>query len=262
MLGSGAALTALLLLGVVPLPSPSLSQSTSCRGLSPAAEGAPLFPATPLLTAALAGAGDGASLSANDANDSAAAAEAAAPFAEPVVAAPAQPELPPAAGPQSPARKFFTDVEVVDQDGHPHRLYSDLLQGKTVVVEAFFTSCTDSCPQLAERMTALQQWVGDRLGKDVYLLSFSVDPRQDTPARLKRYAEQLGARPGWFFLTGKPENIGWALYKFGQYAADKSAHSNLLVLGNERAGLWKKVFGLAPAGDLIHSFDSVLHDRG
>jgi protein SCO1/2 len=237
MLGSGAALTVLLLFGVVPLPSPS--PSTPWRGLSPSAEAAPL--------------------SAADADNAAA---EAAPFAEPVVAAPAQPDLPPAAGPQSPARKFFTDVEVVDQDGRTHRLYSDLLQGKTVVVESFFTSCTDSCPQLAERLEALQQWVGDRLGKDVYLLSFTLDPRQDTPARLKQYADRLGARPGWFFLTGKPENIGWALYKFGQYAADKSAHSNLLVLGNEHAGLWKKVFGLAPAGDLIHSFDAVLHDRG
>jgi protein SCO1/2 len=187
---------------------------------------------------------------------------AATAWRERVRTVPAAPVLPPAAGPASPARKFFTDVELVDQDGRTHRLYSDLLQGKVVVVEAFFTSCTGSCPVLGERLAALQAWLGERLGKDVYLLSFSVDPKTDTPARLKQYAQRVGARSGWFFLTGKKQNVDWALYKLGSYSEAKEAHSNLLVLGNEPAGLWKKVFGLAPPADLIHSFDAVLHNHG
>ena len=70
--------------------------------------------------------------------------------------------------------------------------------------------------------------------------------------------------PEKFFdlLTGKKANLDWALYKLGSYAGPKEAHSNLLILGNEPAGLWKKVFGLAPAEDLIHSLDAVLRDRG
>jgi protein SCO1/2 len=187
---------------------------------------------------------------------------AAAAWRERVRTAPATPALPPPAGPVSAARKFFTDVELVDQDGRTHRFYSDLLQGKVVVVAAFFTSCTGSCPVLGERLAAVQQWLGERLGKDVYLLSLSADPKTDTPARLKQYAKRLGARSGWFFLTGKKENVDWALYKLGSYAEGKEAHSNLLVLGNEPAGLWKKVFGLAPPQDLIHSLDAVLRNRG
>jgi protein SCO1 len=193
--------------------------------------------------------------------DAAAAADAqvaaAAVWTEHVRTPPAAPALPPAAGPVSPALKYFSDVELVDQDGRRHRFYSDLLQGKTVVVEAFFTSCTTSCPVLAERLAALQERLGDRLGRDVYLLSFSVDPRTDTPARLKQYAERLGARPGWFFLTGTKTNVDWALYKLGAYTGPAEAHSNLLILGNEPAGEWKKVFGLAPAEDLIRSLDAV-----
>jgi protein SCO1 len=186
----------------------------------------------------------------------------AATWTEHVREAPAAPTLPPPVGPVSPAHKYFTDVEVVDQEGRPHRLYSDLLQGKTVVIAAFFTRCTGACPVLGERFAALQGWLGDRLGKDVYLLSFSVDPQNDTPARLKQYAERLGARPGWFFLTGKKENVDWALYKLGAYVEQKEAHSNLLIIGNEATGLWKKVFGLAQSEDLIRSLDAVLHDRG
>jgi protein SCO1/2 len=187
---------------------------------------------------------------------------AAASWRERARTVPATPQLPPAAGPLSPARKFFTDVELVDQDGRTQRLYSDLLQGKVVVAAAFFTSCTSSCPLLGERLAALQQWLGERLGRDVNLLSLSVDPATDTPARLKQYARRLGARGGWYFLTGKKQNVDWALFKLGAYSDAKEAHSNLLVLGNEPAGLWKKVFGLGPTEDLIHSLDAVLRNRG
>ena len=190
-------------------------------------------------------------------------AAAAGAWTERVPAAPAPPpSLAAPAGPASAARKYFTDVELVDQDGKAHRLYSDLLQGRTVVIAAFFTACNGACPVMAEKLAGLQQWLGDRLGKDVYLLSVSVDPQTDTPARLKQYAVRLGARPGWFFLTGKKENVDWALYKLGHYVEHKEDHSNLLILGNESTGLWKKVFGLAPSEDLIRSLDAVLHDRG
>jgi protein SCO1/2 len=189
-------------------------------------------------------------------------AAAAGGWSERVRLAPAPPPLPTPAGPLSPAHKYFTDVELVDQDGRTHRLYSDLLQGRIVVIGAFFTSCAGACPVLVEKLAAIQAWLGDRLGKEVFLLSFTVDPQTDTPARLKQYAERLGARPGWFFLTGKKENVEWALYKLGHYVEQKEAHSNLLVIGNESTGLWKKVFGLARSEDLIRSLDAVLHDRG
>ncbi len=187
---------------------------------------------------------------------------AAAAWTERARMPPPSPILPPPSGPVSPARKYFTDVELVDQEGRTRRLYSDLLQGKTVVAAAFFTACTGSCPVVAEKLAALQDWLGERLGRDVVLLSFSVDPQTDTPARLKQYAAKLGARPGWFFLTGKPANLDWALYKLGTWAGPKDGHSNLLVVGNEPSGRWKKVFGLAPAEDLIRSLDAVLRDRG
>jgi protein SCO1/2 len=221
--------------------------------------------ATPWPAAAAAGS-RGEARAGADSFDTAAAVDAqvaaAAAWTEHVRTPPAEPVLPPAAGPVSPAHKYFSDVELVDQDGRRHRFYSDLLQGKTVVVAAFFTSCTTSCPILAERMAALQERVGERLGRDVYLLSFSVDPHADTPARLKQYAERVGARPGWFFLTGSKTNVDWALYKLGAYTDPAEAHSNLLILGNEPAGEWKKVFGLAPAEDLLRSLDAVLRERG
>ena len=181
---------------------------------------------------------------------------AAAPPAA-VVAAPAAP-----AAADSPARQYFTDVELTDQDGKPRRLYSDLLAGKTVVIDVFFGDCTGSCPVVAATLARLQAALGDRLGRDLHLLSFSVDPAKDTPARLKEYAARFGARPGWFFLTGKKENVDFALRKLGQHVEQREQHSNLLIVGNERTGLWKKVFGLSKPEEILKIVQGVLDDPG
>src|SRR5262245_12419407 len=89
------------------------------------------------------------------------------------------------------ARQYFTDVQLITQNGDSVRLYSDLLKGKVVVINAFFGSCTGACPKMAGVLEGLQTRLGDHLGKDVFFLSFSVDPETDTPAKLKAYADQF-----------------------------------------------------------------------
>jgi protein SCO1/2 len=178
----------------------------------------------------------------------------------PAAAPAAQTPRPPVA--DSPAHQYFTDVELTDQDGRPQRLYSDLLAGRTVVIDVFFGDCTGSCPVVAATLAKLQTALGDRLGRDLYLLSVSVDPQTDTPARLKEYAARFNARPGWFFLTGKKENVDFALHKLGQYVEQRESHSNLLIVGNERTGLWKKVFGLSKPEEILALVQGVLDDRG
>jgi protein SCO1/2 len=161
----------------------------------------------------------------------------------------------------SAAQKYFTDVVLIDQDGKPRRLYSDLLKGKTVVINAFFTTCTSVCPPMTRNLEKIQDALGERFGRDVFFLSFSVDPEMDTPARLKDYAQKFHAKPGWMFLTGKKENLDWALYKLGQYVEDKNDHTTGIIIGNEATGLWKKALGIAPSGDLIKIVASVADDK-
>jgi cytochrome oxidase Cu insertion factor (SCO1/SenC/PrrC family) len=90
----------------------------------------------------------------------------------------------------------------------PRRFYSDLLQGRTVVIDAFFASCKDTCPLMADRFAYLQDKLGDRLGRDVSLISISVDPESDTVPVLKSYAGRVKAKRGWYFLTGKKGECG------------------------------------------------------
>ncbi|HWS88878.1 MAG TPA: SCO family protein [Pyrinomonadaceae bacterium] len=163
---------------------------------------------------------------------------------------------------QSPAQKWFSDVELLDQDGRKVRFYTDMLKGKTVVLNAFFTTCTSVCPPMNRNLEKVQEALGDRLGKDVFIVSVSVDPETDTPTRLKEYAKRFHARPGWTFLTGKKENVDWALYKVGQYVEEKDGHTTIIVIGNETTGLWKKALGMAKADELIRIVRSVADDKG
>lgn len=162
----------------------------------------------------------------------------------------------------TPAEKWFSDVELVNQDGEKMRFYSDVLKGKTVVVNAFFTTCTSVCPPMNRSMEKIQEAFGDRVGKDVFLVSLTVDPATDTPARLKEYAAKFHAGKGWTFLTGKKENLDWALYKLGQYVEDKDSHKTVIIVGNEATGLWKKALGMAKVEDLIQIVESVANDKG
>lgn len=170
---------------------------------------------------------------------------------EPMVAAPAN----------SAAEKYFSDVELINQDGQKMRFYSDVLKDKVVVINTFFTSCTSVCPPMNRNLERVQEFLGDRLGKDAFLVSISVDPETDTPPRIKEYSRRFHARSGWVFLTGKKENVDWALYKLGQYVATKDDHTTIIIIGNEPKGLWKKAFGLARPDELMKIVDNVINDR-
>jgi protein SCO1/2 len=161
----------------------------------------------------------------------------------------------------SPAQNYFTDVVLTNQDGKPVRFYSDVLQGKTVVVESFFATCPGTCPLMNATFAKIQNAVGDRLGKDVFLVSITVDAQNDTPAKLKEYARHVKARPGWMFLTGDKANVDKALYKLGLATESRETHKNLFIVGNEPKGLWKKVFGLGKPEEIVSIVQGVVNDR-
>jgi protein SCO1 len=189
-----------------------------------------------------------------------------APQAKPAQKAPPAPHdhshMTKASEEASPAKKYFTDVELLNQNGEKVRFYSDVLKGKIVIVNAFFTTCTSVCPPMNRNMEKIQEALGDRVGRDVFLVSITVDPEVDTPARLKDYAQKFHAGRGWIFLTGKKENLDWALYKLGQYVENKDDHKTIFIIGNEPTGLWKKAFGMANVAELVQVVESVVNDKG
>jgi protein SCO1 len=174
-----------------------------------------------------------------------------------------EPRVAPQSAPPSEAQNqnYFTDVELINQNGEKMRLYSDLLKDKVIIINFFFATCQGSCLPMNRNLQKVHDALGDRVGKDVYIISISVDPTVDTPASLKEYAKKLNAKPGWYFLTGEKANVDFALRKLGGYVDSKEQHTNIFIIGNERTGLWKKAFGLAKSDDLLKVVESVLNDQ-
>jgi len=143
-------------------------------------------------------------------------------------------------------REYFTDLPLLTQDGKEVHFYTDMLQGKVVLISFIYTNCTEICPILMPNLVRIQELLGDRSGRDVSLISISVDPEDDTPEELKEYGKKYGAKPGWTFLTGKKENIDWVVYKLGQYAEDFEDHSMLFLVGDVKNARWAKMRGDMP----------------
>lgn len=160
-----------------------------------------------------------------------------------------------------PAQRYFTDVRLTNQDGKQLRFYSDLLQGKVFVINAFFSSCTGVCKVTMPMFQSLQEKFADRPGQKLHLISISVDPETDTPAALRRYATSLGAKPGWDLLTGDKQSVELVLGKLGLATEMKEGHSNIFLVGNESTGLWKKVLGIGSPEEIASAVQSVLDDK-
>ena len=155
----------------------------------------------------------------------------------------------PAAAPAAPTpvanrygAGYFPNVALVTHDGKTVRFYDDLLKGKSVAVNIIYTSCTDECPLETARLAQLQRLLGERMGKDIFFYSISIDPAHDTPEVLKAYMQKFGVGPGWTFLTGDAADIRAVTKKLGlsRYsdAANKDGHTAILMVGDVPGGQW------------------------
>jgi protein SCO1/2 len=160
----------------------------------------------------------------------------------PTAALPAPAEVPPA----ERMRRHFPNVPLQTHDGRSVRFYDDLVKGRKVIINFTFTSCTGTCPRTAANLARVQDMLGDRIGRDIFIVSLTVDPDHDTPAVLKEYAETFKARAGWTFATGRREDIDAIRRRLGLYdSPDITQHMGLLTFGNEPTGKW----GATPALD-------------
>lgn len=146
------------------------------------------------------------------------------------------------------------DVTVVDQNGRALRFYSDLVQGRVVVISFVFTSCSTICTPLGAHMAALQPLLK---GRDVQLISISVDPANDTPQRLKAWSASFHPAPGWTLVTGAKEEVARLLKALRAYSGDPSLHSPLLLVGNDATGQWTRVNGLQPVARIAEAVGEV-----
>lgn len=132
---------------------------------------------------------------------------------------------------------YFPNVPLVTHEGQTIRFYDDLIKDKIVIVSFIYTSCKSECPLITANLARVEKLLGDRVGREVFMYSISIDPEHDTPEALKEYAARFHTGPGWLFLTGKPEDIQLIRTKFRDREPIED-HSGVLKIGNDRTGQW------------------------
>jgi len=151
--------------------------------------------------------------------------------------------------PASAAEGRIPDVEVWSHDGGRFRFYRDLVQDRIVTLNFIFTSCGDTCPLVTQNLAQMQDILGPRVGRDIFMYSLTLQPEVDTPEVLRDYAEAYGVRPGWRFLTGRKDDIELLRERLGFRSQDpeldvvKDEHTGMLRYANEPLDRW----GASPA---------------
>jgi len=162
-------------------------------------------------------------------------------------------------------RLYFPNVELRTQDDKPVRFYDDLVKDKDVTINFFFAKCEEICPLVTANLAKVQKLLGERVGRDLFMNSISLKPEEDTPAKLKAYAEMHGARPGWTFLTGAPADVELLRRSLGftnpsaKVDKDLNQHIGNVRYGNEPLMLWAACPGQASAEWIVESVSWVIH---
>ena len=140
--------------------------------------------------------------------------------------------------------EWFTNVEVKTHDGRTLRFYDDVMKGKILLINFFYTDCDAICPLMTENLARVQELLGARVGDDIRMVSISLQPEHDTPEVLAAYAKGFGAGPGWLFLTGRPADIEILRHRLGfvdldpAEDADLEQHIGTVRIANEPMHRW------------------------
>ena len=156
------------------------------------------------------------------------------------------------------AKVVLRDTPLLDAaTGKRVRLAQDVIGNRIALVNFIYTTCTTVCPVSSATFQQLQKRLGERLGKDVVLVSITVDPLRDTPQRLREYAGRYQALEGWVWLTGAKPDVDGVLKGLGAYSARFEDHPAMVLVGDARGGPWTRFFGFPSVDELMARVDTL-----
>ena len=148
-------------------------------------------------------------------------------------------------------------IKLVRADGRAVDLATELSDPRAVLMNFIFTSCTTICPVMSHVFTDVQQKLGADSAK-LHMVSISIDPEHDTPARLKDYAARYKAGSQWNFYTGSAANSVAAQKAFSAFRGDKMNHEPLTLFRKAPGQPWLRIEGLASAEDLVGHYRTLI----
>jgi protein SCO1/2 len=156
----------------------------------------------------------------------------------------------------APVALSVPDIEVVNQDGHHLRFNSQVIDGRIAIVTGFFTTCSSMCPITQEKLAQVAKLLGSRLGKDVVIVSVSVDAENDTPSRMKSWGEKFRIGAGWTLLSGNRTEVDTLLKSLGLFVQLPQRHQSALMIGSTASG-WVRISSWTSSEKLVKLVDSM-----
>jgi protein SCO1/2 len=157
------------------------------------------------------------------------------------------------------AKLSIPDISVQTQDGKSLNFYSELVEGKAVIINFIYTSCTAICPMSGDNFSKLQASLGERLNKDVFLISVTTDPEIDTAQKLKTWSERFKPKEGWTLVTGEKTAMIKLLVALTGSGPTKDFHSPTVLLIDDQNKSWITSYGLGSPANLIRTLDNLAH---
>ena len=152
-------------------------------------------------------------------------------------------------------RQFFPNLPLVTHEGKHVLFYDDLLKDKIVMINMMYARCDGICMpttmNLVKVQKLLREQYGARFGRDIVMYSLTLKPEQDSPEALRKYAAAHGVGHGWWFLTGRPDDMEQLRRTLGYVDLDpeidktKLSHTGNVKYGNEARTIWSACPGLS-----------------
>jgi protein SCO1/2 len=164
-------------------------------------------------------------------------------------------------------RRYFPDVTLLTHEGKKVRLYEDLIENKVVMMNFMYARCQGICSPVTANLRRAQMLLKDRVGKDMFMYSFTLKPDEDSPEVLAEYVKDRKIGPGWTFVTGRPDDLELVRRHLGfvdrdaKLDADKTTHTGMVRYGNEGLTLWAAFPGMQTPEAIVKSMQWVAWPR-
>ena len=152
-------------------------------------------------------------------------------------------------------------IRLVRDDGRSVSLPEEMNDGRPVVLNFIFTSCSSVCPLMSQVFEQFQQKLGAERDQ-VHLMSISIDPEEDTPGRLREYARKFHAGPEWQHYTGTVEASLATQRAFGVYLGDKMSHAVVTLLRAAPDQPWRRIDGFLTPDELLTEYHHLVGTPG
>jgi len=164
-------------------------------------------------------------------------------------------------GPKRSLREYAVPaIHLVRADGKDVSLPEEMNDGRPIVLNFIFTTCTSICPLMSSTFAQFEHRLGHDADK-VHLMSISIDPEHDTPARLRDYSRKFHAGPEWQHYTGTLDASVAAQRAFDVYRGGKMSHSLVTLMRAAPGKPWLRLEGWVTPDDLVHEYRELLTDR-